>query len=385
MPPAVYAAGGIFYDVTIVMERKLTRVVTGMSGGVDSSVAAALLVERGFDVVGITIKTYQYEDVGGNVANDTSCCSLDGINDARRTAAQLGSAHYVVDFTVPFKERVIDYFIDGYMQGTTPNPCVQCNRHIKWRQMIQKADALGAEYIATGHYARLSQDRISGRFFISRAADMHKDQSYALWNVAQEDLARTIFPLGEMTKSQVRETAVRFGLDIAAKKESYEICFIPDNDYARFLRENVSGLESKVTGGAIQYKGNKIGEHDGYPFYTIGQRRGLNVSVGTPVFVTNIDRETNTLILDDESALLHRGLRASQTNFMKYASLEMPMKVSAKIRYKDEGAPAIVKQTSENSFELIFEEPRRAITPGQSVVLYEGNDIVAGGIITEWF
>ena len=361
------------------------RVIAGMSGGVDSSVAAALLVEQGAEVVGMTIKTYNYEDVGGNLENDTSCCSLDGINDARRTAAQLGIVHYVVDFTIPFKERVIDTFIDAYMHGTTPNPCVQCNRYIKWEEMLRKADALNAEFIATGHYACITKDSQTGRFTVSRAVDLQKDQSYALWNVTQDQLARTFFPLGGLFKTQVREEAKRFNLDIATKRESYELCFIPDNNYGRFLRDNIPEIEKRFAGGNIIRSGKKIGEHNGFPFYTIGQRRGLNISLGEPVFVTDIDAQSNTLTIGNEEALMHQGIRAIQANFMKYASWDAPRRVTAKIRYKDDGAAATAVQTGTSAFEVRFDAPRRAITPGQSVVLYEGNEILAGGIITEWF
>jgi len=355
-----------------------------MSGGVDSAVAAALLVEQGYDVIGITIKTYNYEDIGGNITNETSCCSLDGINDARRVADHLSIPHYVVDFTVPFKAKVIDYFTDTYMHGETPNPCVMCNRHIKWEEMIRKADAFGAEFIATGHYARLRRDEASGRYILSRGADASKDQSYALWNVAQEHLARTIFPLAEMNKAQARETAMRFGLDVAGKHESYEICFIPDNNYSRFLRDNVPSLSEKQSRGDLVYKGEKTGTHDGFPFYTIGQRRGLNISIGKPVFVTSIDSSTNTVFLGDEEELLHRELIAKQINMVKYNLLKKPLKITAKIRYKDAGENATAVQTDDDTIRIEFDSPRRAITPGQSVVMYEGDDVVGGGIIKEW-
>lgn len=367
------------------MQKKHKTVVVGMSGGVDSAVAAALLVKQGYNVIGITIKTYNYEDIGGNISNETSCCSLDGINDARRVAQQLGFPHYVVDLTVPFKEQVIDYFVDTYLHGETPNPCVMCNRHIKWAQMLHKADALGAEYIATGHYVRLGKNNISGRYMLSRATDAVKDQSYALWNVAQEHLARTLFPLAEMTKPEVRAAATRFGLDIANKHESYEICFIPDNDYTRFLRDNVSDLSERIGRGDIMYRGEKVGEHEGYPFYTIGQRRGLNVSIGKPAFVTSIEAGTNTIVLGDEEELLHKGLVATQINLIKYAALEKPLQITAKIRYKDPGEPAIATQIDKDTVKIEFDAPRRAITPGQSVVMYEGDDVIGGGVIKEWF
>lgn len=357
------------------------RVVIGMSGGVDSSVAAALLVEQGYDVVGITIKTYNYEEVGGNAANDSSCCSLDGINDARTVCLDLGIPHYVVDFSRPFKEHVIDRFVGEYLAGNTPNPCVICNRKIKWEELIRKGLALGADHVAMGHYARLRHDADSGRYWIARGEDASKDQSYALWAVSQESLARTLFPLGELSKDEARRIAERLGVRTAQKQESYEICFIPDNDYTRFLRENVDGLDDRVKGGDVMFEGKKIGEHDGYPFYTIGQRRGLNVAVGEPVFVTEIDAPGNTITVGRQEDLLHRGCIVREVNMQKYPFPESPLRVTAKIRYKDEGAPAELRPLPDGRVELLFDEPRRAITRGQSTVWYEGDDVVGGGVI----
>lgn len=353
------------------------RVVVGMSGGVDSSVAAALLVEQGYEVIGITIKTYRYEDVGGNVGNDSSCCSLDGINDARRVALSLGIPHYVVDFTERFKEKVIDYFVATYLAGETPNPCVQCNRSIKWGEMERKADALGAMWIATGHYAHLLKTE-AGRFYIARGEDVRKDQSYALWNVRQESLGRAMFPLAGFTKERARAEASRFGLSIASKSESYEICFIPDNDYTRFLRDTVPDMPLP---GNLILDGKSIGKHDGYTNYTIGQRRGLGLSNSAPLYVINVNADTNTVEVGAKEKLYRRGLFAGEVNFMKYDAWEGEKRFVAKIRYKDEGASAVCRITANGELEVVFDEPRRAVTPGQSVVLYEGNDIVVGGII----
>lgn len=356
------------------------RVVVGMSGGLDSSVAAALLVEQGYEVIGITIKTYKYEDVGGNVGNETSCCSLDGINDARRVAAALDIPYYVYDFTDTFGEEIIDYFKDAYVAGDTPNPCVMCNRKIKWEEMIRRADALGADYVATGHYARLRQE--NGRYVMSRGLDSSKDQSYALWAVTQESFSRTLFPLADLTKPESREIARRYNLPVAGKRESYEICFIPDNDYRRFLKENVDGLEEKVSGGEILRDGKVIGTHEGYPFYTIGQRRGLGVSQGEPVFVIGVYPETNQIEVGTPDQLENRGLRADNVNLIKYANLEEPRRLLAKIRYKDNGAEALCRTLPDGTLDVLFDEPRKAITRGQSVVLYEGDDVVGGGVIT---
>ncbi|MCC7437628.1 MAG: tRNA 2-thiouridine(34) synthase MnmA [Armatimonadetes bacterium] len=360
------------------------RVIVGMSGGLDSSVAAALLVEQGYEVIGITIKTYRYEDVGGNVGSDTSCCSLDGINDARRVAMALGIPHYVYDFTETFGREIIDYFTAGYLAGDTPNPCVMCNRKIKWAEMLRRADALGADFIATGHYAKLRQDPASGRHILSRGDDREKDQSYALWAVAQESLARTMFPLADLTKPESRAIAQRFNLPVTGKRESYEICFIPDNDYKRFLRDNVDGLEDQVAGGDIVRDGQVIGKHNGYPFYTVGQRRGIGIAAPEPLFVIGVFPQNNTVEVGTADQLLHRGLTADSVNLIKYDSLPEPKRLLAKIRYKDEGAMATCHTAPDGTLHLTFDEPRRAITPGQSVVLYEGDDVVGGGIIRAW-
>ncbi len=354
-----------------------------MSGGVDSSVAAALLVEQGYEVIGITMKTYRYEDVGGNVGNDSSCCSLDGINDARRVAMKLGFPHYVVDFSERFKHDVIDYFVQDYMEGRTPNPCVKCNRHVKWDEMLRKADALGAQWIATGHYAHIRYDDAAERYMLSRGTDRRKDQSYALWGLTQESLSRTLFPLSGFTKDRSRAEAERFGLDIAAKAESYEICFIPDNDYNRFLRDMVPGLDTKVKGGDIVLDGEKVGTHDGFPFYTVGQRRGLGLSHPEPLYVLNVLPQSNQLLVGTEEKLLSNELIARELNLIKLAELKGEQEFTVKIRYKDEGSPALCSLLPDGRLLIRFHDARRAITPGQSVVLYDGDDVVGGGIIDD--
>lgn len=352
-----------------------------MSGGVDSSVAAALLVEQGYEVIGITIKTYKYEDVGGNVGNDSSCCSLDGINDARRVCMTLGIPHYTVDFTDVFKKNIIDYFTDSYMSGDTPNPCVKCNRLIKWGQMLKKADALGAEYVAMGHYAYVRHHADTGRHYIARGDDQRKDQSYALWGLTQESLARTLFPLSGFTKEQSRATAERFGLPIAAKAESYEICFVADNNYKRFLRDTVKDFETKVHEGDIVLDGKVIGRHQGFPFYTMGQRKGLGISHPEPLYVLNVLAETNTVVVGREEELDGTLLTAHSLNMQKYADLREGRELTVKIRYKDNGAPAFCRTDENGTLTAEFLALRRAITRGQSVVLYEGDDVVGGGII----
>jgi tRNA-uridine 2-sulfurtransferase len=357
------------------------RVVIAMSGGVDSSVAAGILSEQGYDLVGITIKTYRYEDVGGNSGNESSCCSLDGIRDARAVAAKLGFPHYVLDFTERFGSEVILNFVDEYLAGRTPNPCVICNRKIKWEELLKKATALGAEYIATGHYARVNRNPDTERFYISRGRDLSKDQSYALWGLTQESLSRTLFPLADLTKDEARALGEKYDLPNMKKGESYEICFIPDNNYERFLKEQRPELSRQVENGEIVKDDEVVGTHRGFPFYTIGQRRGLGISHPDPLYVTAIDPNTNRISVGGEEELHHTRLLARDVNLQKYADCESPRRVLAKIRYKDEGGMATIASDSNGKVEVHFDEPRRAITPGQSVVFYEGDDIVGGGVI----
>jgi len=368
--------------------KKNKTVVLGMSGGVDSSVCAALLVEQEYNVIGITIKTFNYDDVGGTIEGDKSCCSLDGINDARIIAAKLGFPHYVMDFSEVFGKEVIDNFIDEYMHGRTPNPCVICNRKIKWEELLRKGKQLGADYVAMGHYAKLRMDDTTGRYVISRGKDEKKDQSYMLWNVTQDSLDHTLFPLADLTKEEVRSLAVKYGLRTAAKGESFEICFITDNNYERFLKHKVPQLESMVAGGEIRLNGEKIGEHNGFPFYTVGQRKGLGIAHPDPLYVTSIDFKQNTINVGYEKELLHNKLFASQLNLIKYADLNAGKRLTVKIRYKDTDEPAVVTQldgtgNGNGRVRIEFDSPKRAITPGQSVVFYEGDDLVGGAIIDQ--
>lgn len=357
------------------------RVVVAMSGGVDSSVAAALLVEQGYDVVGITIKTYNYDEVGGNALNESSCCSLEGINDARLVASHLGFPHYVVDFTEPFQKEVIDNFKSEYLAGRTPNPCVICNRKIKWEELIRKALWLGASQIATGHFAKVRYDEERTRYILSRGKDDTKDQSYALWGLTQEMLSRTLFPLGDLSKLEVRELAKKVGLKTASKSESFEICFIADNNYERFLKEQIPELGKKVADGDLVFNHKVVAKHRGYPFYTIGQRKGIGTAFGEPVYVTEINAATNTVTLGRENDLFRKALIATQVNLISIANLTEDLRVVAKIRYKDEGSAAVVKYYDTDRIKVTFDKPKRAITPGQSVVMYIGNDLVGGGVI----
>jgi len=367
-------------------QNKNRTVVLGMSGGVDSSVCAALLVEQGYNVIGITIKTFNYDDVGGTIEGDKSCCSLDGINDARIIAAKLGFPHYVMDFSEVFGKEVIDNFIDEYMHGRTPNPCVICNRKIKWEELLRKGMQLGADYVAMGHYAKLRIDEITNRYVIERGKDAKKDQSYMLWNVTQESLSRTLFPLANYTKEEVRLLAVKYDLRTAAKGESFEICFITDNNYERFLKHKLPTLENDLMGGEVVLNSKKIAEHNGFPFYTVGQRKGLGIAHPDPLYVTSIDYKENKINVGYEKELFYNQLFASKLNLIKYDNLFDGKKLTVKIRYKDTAEPAIVTQlegngNGEGRIKIDFESPKRAITPGQSVVFYEGDDLVGGAII----
>ncbi len=369
-----------------MINKKNTTVVVGMSGGVDSSVAAALLVEQGYNVIGITIKTFNYANVGGSDSSDKSCCSLDGINDARMVAAKLGFPHYVLDFSEAFGAQVIDNFVEEYLHGRTPNPCVICNRKIKWEEMIRKSVKLGADFIATGHYARVRHDDRTRRYVVSRGKDARKDQSYALWGLTQDSLRRTIFPLAELTKLESRAIAERFDLHTAAKGESYEICFVTDNDYERFLKHKLPQLEDSVAGGDVVMDGKVVGKHRGFPFYTVGQRKRIGVAFPEPVYVTGINYKENIITVGHDSDLLHTVLCATKLNLIKYDNLRDGKKLMVKIRYKDIDEPALVTQIDgdgdgEGVVRVKFDSPKRAITSGQSVVFYEGDDVVGGAII----
>jgi len=358
------------------------RVLVAMSGGVDSSVAAVMLKKQGYDVIGITMKTWDYSRVGGKSDKETGCCTLESMNDARQIAVNHGFKHFIVDIRDEFGGWVIDRFVEDYMSGHTPNPCVLCNTHIKWAALLRRADNLGCDYIATGHYANVREE--NGRYVISRGLDPSKDQSYALWGVKQEHLARTIFPLGEYEKTEIRQMAEDFGLTkVATKPDSYEICFVPDDDYRRFLKDRVDGLEEKVAGGKIvDQKGNVVGEHEGYPFYTIGQRRGLDLAMGKPVYVTDINPENNVITIGEKEDLISTTCRAREINLVKYDVIpEKEMEITGKIRYNDEGTIGYLTQHGEDEIEVTFPTGREAITPGQAVVCYEGDDVVAGGWI----
>lgn len=360
------------------------RVIVAMSGGVDSSVAAALLKEQGYDVIGITMKTWGFMEVGGAPKHESGCCSLDAIYDAKSVADAFGFPHYTVDFTRQFEEAVIDNFVDEYLHGRTPNPCVICNRKIKWEEMLKKADSLDAKYVATGHYGKVEFSEITNRYCLKASLDDKKDQSYALWGLTQQSLSRTLFPLGNYTKTEIRQLAADFAIKTANKPDSQEICFVADDNYERFLREKVPDVINSIPKGDFVFNGKKIGTHKGIPFYTVGQRRGLGIAMGTPVYVKKIDAENNIVEIGDKNSLNQSIVIAEDINYVSVERLKEKQAVICKIRYSDKGSSAEVVSADEKSFIIKFNEPKSAITPGQSVVVYdEQGYVLAGGVIKE--
>ena len=353
------------------------RILTAMSGGVDSSVAAYLIKSQGEACVGVTLKLFSNEDI--HLDLDKTCCSLTDVEDARSVATRLGMEHYVFNFSDNFKEKVIDRFVATYEAGGTPNPCIDCNRFIKWRQLLTRADLMECTHIATGHYARVEYDGASGRMLLKRSADMSKDQTYVLWALTQEQLARTILPLGALSKDEVREIAEEQGFINANKPDSQDICFVPDGDYAGFIERYSKKVPE--TGNFIDSDGNILGKHKGLIRYTIGQRKGLGIALGRPVFVSRIDPENNTVTLGDEELLFSRELYAGDINLIAVPKIDAPIRVTAKVRYSAKEALATVVQTGEDELHLEFDTPQRALTRGQSVVLYSDEVVIGGGII----
>lgn len=356
------------------------RILVAMSGGIDSSVAAMMLHDEGYEVVGITMKTWDYASAGGS-KKETGCCSLDSINDARNLAVNRGFHHMILDIRNEFGDHIIDNFVDEYLAGRTPNPCVLCNTHIKWEALLKRANMLDCELIATGHYAQTREE--NGRYLVSKGLDASKDQSYVLWGLSQESLQRSRFPLGGFHKAEIRQMARDHGFhELATKAESYEICFIPDNDYRGFLDRRVEGLAEKVEGGLFKdIDGNVLGHHRGYPYYTVGQRKGLGLAFGDPMYVLEIRPEKNEVLLGPKEQLNKTTMYVRNPNLIKIDQIDGELEATTKIRYKDKGALSSITPEEDGRLRVDFFEPVLAIAPGQSAVFYDGNDVIGGGFI----
>lgn len=350
--------------------------MVAMSGGVDSSLAAALLLEKGYDVVGVTMRL---SDENRDMApDDRSCCSLSSVDDARRVADILEIPHYVMDFTEPFERLVIDYFFDEYLHGRTPNPCIACNRHIKFEGLLHKAGELGASYVATGHYARIDRDE-AGMYRLRKGADLEKDQSYVLYHLNQRTLGHVLLPVGSFSKSETRRMAEAYHLPVAHKAESQEICFVSRDDYKSYLREKRP--ECERPGDIIDRAGNVLGRHEGVSFYTVGQRRGLGIAAPHPLYVISLDAEKNLVVVGGADEVHARELIASELNWTMWDQMDRERMVQAKIRYGKREAPALIVPHDAERLRVCFAEPQRAVTPGQSVVFYEKDIVLGGGII----
>ncbi len=351
------------------------KVLVGMSGGVDSSVAAYLLKEQGYEVIGATMQIWQ--DDKEFIEREGGCCSLSAVADARRVANKIGIPFYVMNFKDAFKKNVIDYFVDEYMEGRTPNPCVACNKFIKFSSFLDKAMTLGIDYVATGHYAIIEKQ--NNRYIIRKSEDNKKDQTYALYNLTQFQLERTLMPCGRYKKSEIREIAKKIGLRVHNKKDSQEICFIPDNDHGKYIKNR---FPSKVRqGNFVDKSGNVLGTHKGIVYYTIGQRKGLDIALGKPMYVVDINPFRNEVVLGNLDDLLNTELIAKDVNYIPFDNLKEPMEVEAKIRYSQIPSKAVITPMEDGRVKVNFNEKQRAITKGQSIVFYKGDLLVGGGII----
>lgn len=351
------------------------KVMIGMSGGVDSSVAAFLLQKESLEVIGATMKLYNNEDI--DFVSEKTCCSLDDVLDAKSVCARLGIRHYTLNMTDDFKKEVIERFISAYQSGFTPNPCIDCNRYMKFSKMLHKAQELDIDYVATGHYARIEKQ--GDRYILKKAVDLSKDQSYVLYSLTQEQLKVTKFPLGNYTKQQVREIAEENGFVNARKHESQDICFVPDGDYSKFI-EYYTG-KTYPCGDFVDMNGKRLGEHKGIIRYTIGQRRGLGLALPASMYVVEKDVDNNKVILGFNDDLFKKEVNVKNISFTACEGLDKPERLCAKIRYNQKEQPATVTQTDENHFTIVFDEPQRAITKGQAAVLYDGDTVVGGGTI----
>ena len=354
------------------------KVVVGMSGGVDSSVAAYLLKEQGYDVIGVTMQIWQDEEEAAKEENG-GCCGLSAVDDARRVAQALDIPYYVMNFKKEFKCRVIDYFVEEYLRGRTPNPCIACNRYVKWESLLKRSMEIGADYIATGHYARI--DRLpNGRFAIRNSVTAAKDQTYALYNLTQFHLSHTLMPVGDYTKEEIRQIALEQKLPVAHKPDSQEICFVPDQDYAGFIDREVPG-RVPGPGNFVNADGKVLGQHKGITHYTVGQRRGLEIAAGHRIFVTRIRPETNEVVLGENEDTFTNTVICDKANFMSIEKLTEPRRVMAKIRYNHKGEYCIIEKQADGRILCSFERPVRAATPGQAVVFYDGEHVLGGGTI----
>lgn len=357
----------------------MKKVMVGMSGGVDSSVAAMLLRDQGYEVMGVTLKLFSDEDIDQAQKDGKTCCALNDVMDARSVAYKLGFEHVVFNFKDNFREYVMKNFSDSYLCGRTPNPCIECNRHVKFDKMLRRALELGYEYIATGHYAVNEYDEASGRWLLKRPKDRSKDQTYVLYSLTQEQLSHAIFPLGGLDKTQVRELAGKVGLINSEKPDSQDICFVPDGDYAAFIRR-FTGADVPC-GNFVDTEGKVLGEHKGIINYTVGQRKHLGISLGKPAYVVSKDVASNTVTLGDEKDLYTKSLIADDFNLISVPEITEPMRVTAKTRYSQKEQPATVTYLGEGKYKVEFDEPQRAVTSGQAVVLYDGDVVVGGGTI----
>jgi len=353
------------------------KALIAMSGGVDSSVAAYLMMQQGYDCTGVTMRLYTNEEIG--VPKGHTCCSLDDVADARNICFTLGIPYYVLNFSDRFREMVIDRFIHAYENGMTPNPCIDCNRYLKFDLLFRRAAEMGCEKVATGHYARVSRDPQSGRWLLAKGVDPSKDQSYVLYTLTQDQLAHVAFPLGGLTKTRAREIAEQQGFVNARKHDSQDICFVPDGDYAGFIARTTG--RDYPEGDFVDLQGNVVGRHQGIIHYTIGQRKGLGLALGHPVFVCGIDPVRNRVTVCSGEELFTRHLTAENLNLIAVDNLRTPLRVRAKVRYRQTEQWATAVQTGDDTLELLFDKPQRAITAGQAVVLYDGDIVVGGGTI----